>query len=107
MKPPLLTCESVISEACYLLRHYHKGPTNILELINRDLIVINFDLNTEYDSVKNIISKYDNLPISLANACLVRMAEKINSGKIFTLDSDFQIYRKNKNEVIPTITPEK
>ena len=42
---------------------------------------------------------------SLADACLVRMAELYENSSILTLDSDFSIYRKNKNQVIPCITP--
>jgi hypothetical protein len=44
--------------------------------------------------------------MSFADSCLARMAEIIENSKVFTLDTDFRIYRKNKNEVIPTIIPE-
>ena len=107
MEPPLFTCESVISEACYLLNQYHNGPAKVLELISRDLIEIKFDLTNEYQSIKKMIDKYNNVPMSFADSCLVRMAEIIEDSKVFTLDTDFRIYRKNKNEVIPTIMPEK
>jgi hypothetical protein len=43
--------------------------------------------------------------MSLADACLMRMAEQIPNGAVMTLDSDFKIYRKHGNEVIAVILP--
>jgi len=44
-------------------------------------------------------------PMSLADACLVRMAELYDEAAVLTLDSDFTIYRKNGRQVIPLIAP--
>jgi predicted nucleic acid-binding protein len=51
------------------------------------------------------LKKYENIPTSLADACLVRMAELHDSSSILTLDADFQIYRKHKRRVIPLLLP--
>ena len=103
--PPFISCESVISEACFLLRHFSNGARNILELIERELIVLPIDLLTESKSIKRLLEKYNNVPMSLADACLVRLSEQISESVICTIDSDFKIYRKNKRDIIPVIMP--
>ncbi len=103
--PPFYTCESVISEACFLLRDTINGPENVLKLIERELIQIPFKLETELSSIVPLISKYKNIPMSLADACLVRLSEQISASSIITLDGDFRIYRKHKRKIIPIIMP--
>ncbi|MDZ8032683.1 hypothetical protein [Nostoc sp. DedSLP04] len=49
------------------------------------------------------MKRYQNVPMSLADACLVRMSELINGSSVLTLDSDFRVYRKNKNEMMDLI----
>ena len=106
IEPPLLTCESVISEACFLLRNIQNGPVSLIELLAREMIVISFSLHEEIENVKKIISKYSDISISLADACLVRMSEKFPRTLVFTIDSDFRIYRKENRKVIRCILPE-
>lgn len=50
--------------------------------------------------------RYRSVPMSLADGCLVRMAELYSNSSVLTLDSDFKIYRKHKNQIIPLIIPE-
>ncbi len=102
---PLLTCQAVISEACFLTRNISQGRENILEMIERNLIQTEFNLNVEAKILKQLIHKYKDVPMSLADACLVRMAEIYDTAKILTLDKDFLIYRKNKNAPLTCITP--
>jgi uncharacterized protein len=102
---PLLTCQSVISEACFLIRNIPNGREAILEMIERNVIHTEFNLNLEAKALKQLIHKYQNVPMSLADACLVRMAEIYEDAKILTLDKDFTIYRKNKNIAIDCIAP--
>lgn len=106
MIPPLLTCEAVLSESCFLLRHYENGVSNVLNLLDRELISIPFLMKNEVNSINTLLIKYKNIPMALADACLVRMAEQISDSVIFTLDSDFKIYRKERRKIIPTIMPE-
>ena len=106
MSPPFISCEAVISEACFLLRKFPNGQDNILELIERNLLILPFDLQSESQTIKKLIKKYQNIPMSLADACLVRLSEQISDSIICTLDSDFKIYRKNKREKIPLIIPD-
>ena len=106
MSPPLLTCESVLSESCFLLRHYENGASNVLTLLERKLLTIPFRLEDELIAVKELINKYNNIPMSMADGCVVRMVEQISGSVVFTLDSDFKIYRKNNRKIIPTIMPD-
>lgn len=104
-QPPLLTCEAVLTEAAHLLRRAG-GEAALLEMIRRGLITTPFQLQDEVSRVAKLMARYDNVPMSLADACLVRMAEQHDDVEIMTLDSDFRIYRKNGRQVIPTIMPD-
>ena len=102
---PIITCEPVITETCFLLRKIYCGETTILNLINSQKLKIPFRLIDEFSMVHQLIQRYKSVPMSLADACLVRMAEIYPNSLILTLDSDFRIYRKNKNETIPLVIP--
>lgn len=104
--PPLMSCESVLSEACFLLRHFKNGSINLLKMLGRQLITLPFNLEEEIDAVGELVRKYQNIPMSLADACLVRMSEQLSGSVILTLDNDFKIYRKNKRNIVPTIMPD-
>jgi uncharacterized protein len=88
-----------------LLRHTHAGENAILSLIADGYIQIAFRLDEEATAVRELMNRYRSVPMSLADACLVRMAEQYKSSAILTLDRDFEIYRKDKNQVIPVIMP--
>jgi len=102
---PVYTCEAVISEACFLLRKFHNGTESILELIKREVIKISFNLDEEIDSIKKLVSRYENISISFAEACIIRMSEQNRNSNILTLDSNFKIYKKNRGNIIPVIMP--
>ena len=106
LNAPLWTCEAVITEACYLMRKQHHGKEDVLELIERGILRIDFELQTETTAVKELMTKYENVPMDFADACLVRMSERMTDSTIFTLDGDFWIYRKNGGEQIPLIIPD-
>ena len=55
--------------------------------------------------VSRLLERYKNVPMSLADACIVRMAELRAKSVVFTLDSDFAIYRMNSRQRIPTLSP--
>ena len=61
----------------------------------------------EREAMRKLIHKYADLPMSLADACLVRMAEQFTRSAVLTLDRDFRIYRKHGRQVIPLIVPPK
>ena len=103
--PPLLTCEAVLSESCFLLSGYKQGPEAVLDLVERGLLAISFDLEQEAASLKRLLSRYAGVPMALADACLVRMSELHPDAVLLTLDSDFRIYRRNRRAMIPTLMP--
>jgi predicted nucleic acid-binding protein len=103
---PFLTCEPVIAEAFYLLRRIPDGAEQLLQLVRRDLVRIKFSLSSELDALDGLIRKYQDLPMSLADACLVRMSEQHPSTTVFTLDKHFKIYRRNGRQAIPVTMPD-
>lgn len=105
IEPPLLTCEAVLSEACFLLRRIEGGQTAVLELLKRNVLHLGFRIDDSVKEIAWLLNKYSNVPISLADACLVRMSELNADSPILTMDTDFRIYRKNKRYAIPLISP--
>ena len=105
--PPMLTCEAVLSEAAFLLRRDHAGVDGLLQLVERRLVVPDFRLDEEIDDVRRLMKRYANVPMSLADACLVRMTESNGRASVCTLDDDFRTYRKMGRQVIPLIAPAK
>ena len=105
IQPALITCEAVISEAFFLLRRVRNGIETLKELLDKKHIQVVFQLDPEVQSVTNLIICYDSVPMAFADACLVRMTELYPNSAVFTLDQDFQIYRKNTNQIISTIAP--
>jgi predicted nucleic acid-binding protein len=104
--PPFLTCESVLAEACYLLRSYPKANAAVMELLRRGLIRIPFHIAEHAEPVAMLMKKYQKVPMSLADACLVRMADIVAGSTVLTLDSDFRIYRKANRTILPVIIPD-
>ncbi len=102
---PMLTCEAVLAEASFLVSDHSGGARAVLDLVKRGVIDVSFSLTPEAESVSRLLDKYRNVPMSLADACLVRMAELHPTMPVFTLDNDFQLYRKNARQVIPTLSP--
>ncbi len=105
IEPPLLTCEAVITEASFLLRSVYGGQKAVMSLIERGIIQIPFRLVEEVDRVGELLNRYQSVPMSLADACMVRMTEQYASSYLLTIDRDFNIYRKERNQLIPVIMP--
>ena len=102
---PLLTCEAVVAEAFYLLRSLRPAQDKILDWVERGVIVCPLILAEEVAQIRRLWKKYADVPMSLADACLVRMAELYDGSPILTLDADFSVYRKNGRQVIELISP--
>ena len=107
LAPPLLTCEAVLAEACFLVRRFPGGQAAVMDLVRRGILDLSFRLLEETDVIARLLKKYQDVPMSLADACLVRMVERYAEGVVFTLDSDFSIYRKNGRQTIPTLMPQR
>lgn len=76
-----------------------------LALLDRGVVRIGLSLQDEITAIQPLFKRYDNVPASLADACLVRMSEMHPASRVFTLDSDFHIYRQHGRRVIPLIQP--
>ena len=105
MEAPLFTCEPVIAEACFLVQGIQGGPAAVLDFVRRGVLDLSFRVAEESAAVAGLMRKYHDVPMSLADGCLVRIAERHADGVVVTLDSDFKVYRKNGRQLIPTVTP--
>jgi predicted nucleic acid-binding protein len=103
LPPPWSACEAVLSEAFPLLGD--RGIPNLGALLRRRAVLISFTLVENVESVVKLIEKYDNVPMGLADACLVRMTEILADPIILTTDQDFRVYRRHSRQVVPCVTP--
>jgi predicted nucleic acid-binding protein len=101
--PPWRTCEAVLSEAFHLLGK--RGTPALRAMLQRGAVLANFDFNDDMESVLKLLQKYADVPMSLADACLVRMTETFSDPVILTTESDFRIYRRHSRQVIPCVMP--
>jgi uncharacterized protein len=102
---PLLTCEAVLTEAMHLLGKVPPGHSSLLALWDRGLLQIGFSAENEKDGIRRLQRRFAGVPISFADACLVRMSEILSNCMVWTLDSDFRVYRRSGRQSIPLLTP--
>ena len=102
---PAITCEPVLTEACFLIERNGQPAVRVLEHASRSEIRIGLQLERELAAVRALMERYANVPMSLADACLVRLAE-ITGLPICTLDSDFAIYRARGRLALQLIMPD-
>ena len=101
--PPWVTCEAAVSEAFYLL-----GPGNaslLMELVRRGTVVSAFQFQHNMIEVLALMQKYADVPMSFADACLVRMTEVLPDHVLLTTDADFRVYRRHSRQTIPCLLP--
>lgn len=106
IQPPLITCEPVLTEVCFLLRGQTRGLAAIAILLEKRILEISFSLAQEIDPVFRMLDRFESVPMSLADACLVRLSELNPECLVFTLDSDFRVYRRNRRQKIPLLIPD-
>ena len=102
--PPWSTCEAALSEAFHLLGE--RGGPALAALLRRRAVLLTFDLGSEVERVLKLMEKFSNVPMSLADACLVRMTEALSDPVLLTTDADFRVYRRHSRETLPAVTPE-
>ena len=101
--PPWRTCEAALSEAFHLLGP--RGTPALSSLLQRRALLVNFDFSDDMESVLRLLHKYADVPMSLADACLVRMTETFSDPVVLTTDSDFRVYRRHSRHMIPCVIP--
>lgn len=105
LEPPLYTCEPVLAEVAWLVRKVPGGPTAVIDLLIRGALRVDFRADGELLGLRTLLTKYASVPMSLADACLVRMTELDPSAVVVTLDSHFRLYRRSGRLAIRLITP--
>jgi predicted nucleic acid-binding protein len=102
---PLYTCEAVLAETAHLVPHAGVPAARVMELVTAGAVAVVFDLGTEAEAVAALLARYHDVPMDLADACLVRMSELREDCRVLTLDGDFRVYRRNRNEAIGLVMP--
>ena len=105
IQPPMITCEAVLAEATYLTRAVPDARAALIEMLAEGFLTIGMALADHYSAILTMVRRYTDVPMSLADACLVRLAELHPQSQVLTLDSDFAVYRKNGRQVIAVISP--
>jgi uncharacterized protein len=105
LREPLATVWPPVTEAMYLLGDLPKGQEALWEMLARGVLqLLSLDL-ADVPRIRELMSKYADRPMDLADAALVRVAEREGIRKIFTVDrEDFGVYRIH-GRVRPTIIP--
>lgn len=103
LKAPFYTCEAVLSEAHFLLQN--AGQERLLEVMTSGRLRCSFSYADHASRVQHLMRTYADQPMSFADACLVRMAELYEDGRVFTVDTDFRVYRKHEDDSIPVLMP--
>jgi predicted nucleic acid-binding protein len=105
LDPPLLVCEPVLAEAMYLLARFSKAQDAVFGLLENGALKIAFRIDEHLPALRKLHQKYRDRPMSLADACIVRMAEIYERHGVLTLDSDFTVYRKDGRTPLALIQP--
>jgi len=99
-----ITCEAVLSEVFFLLRADSHATAKFCAILEEGVLTVR-SLGQHLSAIAQLIRRYSNLPMSYADACLVRLAELDDTATVFTTDSDFRVYRKHGHQVIPLLSP--
>ncbi|MGB8356281.1 MAG: hypothetical protein WCD79_20450 [Chthoniobacteraceae bacterium] len=102
---PLATAEPVMTESLHLLRRVPGGVEKLLTLWERGQLFVSFSAESEKKALSSLIKRYADVPASLADACLIRLSEIHSRSSVWTLDTDFGIYRRNGRQTISVISP--
>jgi predicted nucleic acid-binding protein len=102
---PLVTCEAVVTESIYMLRYASGAAEALLASIECGALEIAFKLNESAGRVQAILRKYRDTPADFADACLIHMADELDTGDILTLDSDFAHYRWRRTRQFRMLIP--
>ena len=104
LPPPWQTCDAVLSETFYLLGP--NGFSSLSALMTRGALLSTFRVDDSLEEVLSLMAKYSDIPMSFADACLVRMTEILSDPTLLTTDSDFRIYRRLGRKAVPIVMPE-
>ena len=101
----LITCEAVLTEVCFFLSKVSSGIESLMQFLERAPVLTVPIFEARRSQIKKLMATYHNVPMSFADACLVQLSELYPDTPILTIDSDFLIYRRNRDEHLPVILP--
>jgi uncharacterized protein len=104
LPPPWKSCDAALSEAFHLLGT--PGASALAALLRRRAVVSAFHLGDTPEEVVKLLHKYAEVPMSFADACLVRMTEVLSEPVLLTTDADFRVYRRHGRKAIPCAMPD-
>jgi predicted nucleic acid-binding protein len=102
---PFYTCEPVLTEAQHLVVRGKGNPLSILEMVQRGALTMGLRVEDEVVRLLSLQRSYRELPMSLADACVVRLSELHDHCRVLTTDAHFQVYRRNGRQLIPLLVP--
>ena len=105
LTPPLVTCEAVISETCFLLHGASRALRQLRLWVESDFLLHKPSDRPVLLRAFALMERYANVPMSFADACLVTLAESTPSARLFTLDRDFLIYRQHDDKPLELLAP--
>ena len=105
LRPPLLTCEAVLTEAAFLMSRAGVDSSVVPQLVTRGFVTIAKLFDDDAAQIVRLMARYRNVPMSLTDACLVKLVERTPNATLFTLDTDFSIYRQKGRRLIPLLAP--
>lgn len=102
---PLLTTWPAFTEAMYLLYQIGGWPlqAKLWEYVEEGVLYLHSSDTIERQQMRQLMEQYRDTPMDLADASLVVTAETLNLTRIFTLDSDFYVYRIKGTEAFEVI----
>src|SRR3954471_23415136 len=92
-----IICEAVLAEACHLAAKDGIAPAKILQLVEENSLTL-LSLAQEVSPIRNLLTRYADLQMDFADACVVRLAELHPTAMVCTIDRDFPFYRRNGRE---------
>jgi len=102
---PLVTCEAVITESCYLLRRRRDAVDAVLANVETGFFGIPLQISRSARQIREIFHKYRGTPADFADACLIAMADAVSTGDILTLDGHFKHYRWRRTRKFNMLVP--
>ncbi len=105
LQPQFVTCEAVLTEACFLYAREGGDPARIIGKVRTGTLQVPFEIGDEAGALETLMKRYADTPMALADACLVRLSEIYKDCRVFTLDRHFNTYRRYGRSVIPLLSP--
>ena len=105
LEAPLVTCEAVLAESCWLLRALPGAADAVLANVERGVFAVPFRIDRTAAAVRSLMRRYSTLPMDFADACLVHLADELGTARILTLDADFTVYRWRRSRPFENLIP--